>query len=210
VSVTALIMAGGRGTRTGLLEEKPLVEIAGKPMIDYVIEAVRNAKKVDDLIVAVSKHTPKTARRLGRSKVKVIKTPGKDYVFDMQYAIKTCRLFTSVLVISADLPLITAELIDEIIEYYRQCNKPALGVMTPIGIYKKFGITPAYTVKHKGRELVPAGINILDGLHIEEQKLKEAILVVDRPELTINVNSLNELRLAERFLRRRSHVRRSI
>jgi len=208
--VIALIMAGGRGTRTGLPEEKPLVKIAGKPMIDRVIEAVRNAKNVDDLIVAVSKHTPKTAQRLGRSKVKVVKTPGKDYIFDMQYAIRTCRLFTPVLVISADLPLITAELIDEIIEYYRQHDKPALSVMAPIGIYKRLGITPTYTVRHKARELVPSGVNILDGRHIKEQELKEEILVIDRPELAINVNSLNEVRLAEKFLREKPHARLSI
>ena len=210
MGVTALIMAGGRGTRTELLEEKPLVKVAGKPMIDYVIDAVRNAKKVDELIVTVSKHTPKTAQRLGRCKIKVVKTPGKDYISDMQHAIKTCRLFTPVLIISADLPLITAEFIDEIIGHYLQYDQPALSVMVPIGIYKRLGITPAYTVKHKGRELVPAGINILDGRHIEEQKLDEAILVIDTPELAINVNSLNELRLAEKFLEERFHAQLSI
>lgn len=209
MGVIALIMAGGRGTRIGLLEEKPLIKVAGKPMIYHVIKAVKNAKKVDSLIVAASKHTPKTAQRLCRSKIKVVKTPGRHYIFDMQYAIKTCRLFTSVLVVSADLPLITAELIDDIVEYYLQHDKPALSVMAPIGIYKRYGITPAYTVKYKGRELVPSGINILDGQHIKEQELKEEILVIGRPELAINVNSLNELRLAEKFLREKSHARLS-
>lgn len=207
MGVIALIMAGGRGTRTGLLEEKPLVKVAGKPMIDHVIEAVRNAKKVDGLIVAVSKHTPKTAQRLGRSNVKVVKTPGKDYVLDTRYAIRACRLFTPVLVVSADLPLITAELIDEILEYYQQQDKQALTVMAPILIYKRFGMTPAYTITHNGRKLVPSGINILDGQHIEEPELNEGILVVDRPEVAVNVNSPNELRLAEKFLREKPRAR---
>lgn len=45
MGVTALVMAGGRGTRMRLAEEKPLVKVRGKPVIEYVIAALKNAKK---------------------------------------------------------------------------------------------------------------------------------------------------------------------
>ncbi|MCW4036576.1 MAG: NTP transferase domain-containing protein [Candidatus Bathyarchaeota archaeon] len=47
MGVTALLMAGGKGTRMALRGEKPLLEVDGKPMIEHVIEALRDAGKVD-------------------------------------------------------------------------------------------------------------------------------------------------------------------
>jgi len=206
MGVIALIMAGGKGTRTHLPEEKPLIKVAGKVMIDRVIGAVRGAKKVDGIIVAVSDHTPKTIQRLKISKIKVVKTPGKGYIPDMRYAIKTCKLFTPVLVISADLPLITAKLIDDVIEFYEQCNKPALAVMVPTKLCRKLGFTPSYIFRFGGRRLAPTGVNIIDGQFIEKLRLREGILVTNRPELAVNVNSLRELELAEGLLKGGLHA----
>ena len=54
MGVTALVMAGGKGTRMRLAEEKPLIKVCGKPVIEYVIAALRNAKKIDSIVVATS------------------------------------------------------------------------------------------------------------------------------------------------------------
>ena len=62
MGVTALVMAGGKGTRMHLAEEKPLIKICGKPVIEYVIAALENAKKIDSIVVAVTGCTPKTAK----------------------------------------------------------------------------------------------------------------------------------------------------
>jgi len=48
-----------------------------------------------------------------RARIDSLKTPGKDYVFDTQYAIKKLKLNT-VLTISADLPLVTSEVIEKV------------------------------------------------------------------------------------------------
>ena len=40
MKVPALIMAGGKGKRIGLPVEKPLLPFLGKPLIDWVAEAV--------------------------------------------------------------------------------------------------------------------------------------------------------------------------
>ena len=58
--VTALVMAGGKGTRMGTRTEKPLIELGGDPMIKRVIDALSASKKVSEIIIATSPNTPKT------------------------------------------------------------------------------------------------------------------------------------------------------
>ena len=62
MGVTALVMAGGKGTRMRIAEEKPLIKVCGKPVIEYVLAALKNAKKIDTIIVATTSCTPKTTK----------------------------------------------------------------------------------------------------------------------------------------------------
>jgi adenosylcobinamide-phosphate guanylyltransferase len=196
MGVTALVMAGGKGTRMKLSEEKPLLQIGGKAVIEHVITALKNAKQVSAIVVAVSDYTPKTAKRMLKFPVSVIKTPGKEYVSDMGYAVRTLGLQT-VLAIGADLPLITAEVIDAIVEYYERCGKPALSVVVPMETKAQLGLAGKYGFELNGEHMVPAGINVIDGRRIDEEKLDEEIYVSDRKEVAMNINTIQELRIAE-------------
>ena len=42
--------------------------------------------------------------------------------------------------ISADLPLVTSEMIDLIVERYARCNKPALTIAVPLETKKRLGL----------------------------------------------------------------------
>ena len=53
--MTALVMAGGKGTRMNVATEKPLLEVGGKSMIEHVVVALKRSKVVDRIIVAVTK-----------------------------------------------------------------------------------------------------------------------------------------------------------
>ena len=75
-----------------IAEEKPLIKVCGKPVIEYVIAALKGAEKIDSIVVAVTDCTPKTAKYLSQFPVKVIETPGKDYVSDMGYASQNLKL----------------------------------------------------------------------------------------------------------------------
>ena len=55
MKVPALIMAGGKGKRIGLPVEKPLLPFLGKPLIDWVAEAVASAQKVSEFYVVTSR-----------------------------------------------------------------------------------------------------------------------------------------------------------
>jgi adenosylcobinamide-phosphate guanylyltransferase len=196
MGVTALVMAGGKGTRMELSEEKPLLQVGGKPVIEHVLKALKNAKKVSSIVVAVSDYTPKTAKLLPKYPVSVIKTPGKEYVSDMGYAVRTLSLQT-VLAIGADLPLIKSEVIDDIVEHYQRCGKPALSVVVSMETKAKLGLGGKYGFELNGKHVVPAGINMIDGRRIDEKELDEEIYVSDRKEVAVNINTVQELRIAE-------------
>jgi adenosylcobinamide-phosphate guanylyltransferase len=203
MGVTALVMAGGRGTRMMLSEEKPLLKIGGKTVIEHVLAALENAEKVDSIVVAVSDYTPKTAKLMAKFPVTVIKTPGKEYVSDMGYAVKKLHL-RMVLAIAADLLLITSEVIDDIVERYEQCGKPALAVVVPMETKEKLGLGGEYTFEVENRLVVPAGINVIDGRRIDEEELDQEIYVVDRKEVAVNINTVQELKIAEDLFIKRS------
>ena len=127
MGITALVMAGGKGTRMGLPVEKPLIKVCGKPTIEYVITALSNAQKIDSIVVATTNCTPKTAHLMRQFPVQVVETPGRDYVSDMGYAAQNLKLGVF-LAIAADLPLVTPKALDAIVERYLHCGKPALTV----------------------------------------------------------------------------------
>jgi adenosylcobinamide-phosphate guanylyltransferase len=208
MGVTALVMAGGKGTRMALSEEKPLLRVGGKPVIEHVITALKNAKNVGSIVVAVSDYTPKTSKAMLKFPVSVIKTPGKEYVSDMGYAIRTLGLKT-VLAISADLPMITAKVIDAVVECYKRCGKSALSVVVPKETKAQLGLSEKYGFEFKGKHVVPAGINVIDGQKIDEEELDEEIYVLDQKEVAVNINNVRELRIAQSLFTKDSQIRQT-
>jgi len=200
MGVTALVMAGGKGTRMQLAEEKTLTKVCGKPVIEYVIEAVQKAKKIDDIIVATSASAPKTAKHMSRFPVRLVETPGRDYVSDMGYVSQKLKLGVF-LAIAADLPLVTGKVLDAIVERYECCGKPALTVAVPLGTKAKLGMSIEYSFKMNDKEVVPVGINVIDGhRRYGDEWLDQDIYLLDLEELAVNINTVQELQLAERLL----------
>jgi len=196
VSVDAVVMAGGKGKRMTLNEEKPLLRVGGKPVIEYVLAALKSSKCVRDVVVAVSDFTPKTAVYLGGLGVKVLWTPGKEYVSDMGFAVKALRLRT-VLTVSADLPLLTAEIVDDVVERFFRCGKPALAVAVPLALRERLRLGAGYTFDCHGEQVVFAGINVNDGSRIDDAELEQEVYVLDKAEVALNINTVEELRIAE-------------
>ena len=200
MGVTALVMAGGKGSRMQHPVEKPLIRIGGKPIIERVIRALQNAKEVESIIVAISNYTPKTSAFVSRFPVKVAWTPGKDYINDMQYLVKQLDL-GKVLTVAADIPLISGGLVDEIVKKYKLCGKPALAVVTSSEIKQKLGLGNEHSFQAADEIVVPVGINIIDGQRIDEEELEQEVFRLDRIELAVNINTLEELNVAERLVK---------
>ena len=200
MGVVALVMAGGKGTRMRAAQEKPLVEVCGKPVIQYVLSALQGAKKINRVIVATSHCTPKTTRLMRQLGVEVIETPGKDYVSDMGYVVQTLKLGVF-LAIAADLPLVRGEMIDAIVDRYECCGKPALTVAVPLETKAKLGMCIEYSFKLDDMDVVPVGINVIDGSkRYGDEWLDQDIFLLNYEELAVNINTVPELELAERLL----------
>ncbi len=199
----ALVMAGGMGKRLGKYE-KPLTLLCGKPMISYVLSALLGSKNIDRIVIATSPKVKKTILWLSRyikehGNVELIQTPGNGFVNDMVMAVEKAGIKGPVLIIMADIPLITSELIERIIEKYRAVNSPALSVHMMLDMFTRLGLRPD-TVFHKNNGLiVPCGINILHADNIREEQ-EDYNLILDDEELALNVNTQEELTTCQRYL----------
>ncbi len=200
MKITALLMAGGKATRMGHGLEKSLISIQGQTMIERVIDAIQESTKVDKTIVVVSPQTPKTAAGIRCiDGIELIEALGQGYIQDMRYAVKK-RKPGIVLVISADLPLITAELIDQVISKYENCEKPALTVAVTRDFYEELGFFSNSEYSQEYGNLIPAGINIIDGAKIDEEEIEEEVFVLNRIEIAANINSPEDLKRIREML----------
>jgi adenosylcobinamide-phosphate guanylyltransferase len=190
-------MAGGRGSRLKM-GEKPLVTLFGRPLIDYVALALEDSS-VDRIFVATTENVPRTQKWAIERGLTVIETGGYGYVADMIEAVKTAEVTDPIMIIMADLPLVTSDLIDEIIEVYEGRPEPALSTHTPLDLHSRLGRRPDSLFNYQGRLIVPAGINVLDGAEIEKEQ-EDFHLILERIELAVNVNVAGDLMLCEKIM----------
>ena len=194
-------MAGGKGTRFGGDTEKPMAQFIGKPLIRRVIEAAKESKRIAETYVAVTSYSPKTAQEAAEASVKVVETDGQGYHADLQQAVQDANLKCPVLIISADLPLLNGEFLDEIIEEYEESSKPALTVLIPEEAFREYGVSAVSLFEHDGKMYAVSGINIIDGQRILEEQEQE-VIVSRRPEAVFTVNSSKDLESAKNYLLR--------
>jgi len=177
--------------------EKSLLEISGKTMLERVIDVLRQSGSIDRIIVASSLITPATTAEAKRLGVESIVTPGNGFEEDMRLAIRQLSL-GEVLIVSSDLPFITVDVIKQAMQKYRNSGKPALAVMAPVEIYEKLGSKPGYVFNVRGANLVPIGINIIDGRRTDEGELDQIELVIYSKDVALNVNTPNDLDAARK------------
>ena len=114
----------------------------------------------------------------------------------MGYTVQTLKLGVF-LAVAADLPLIEPEVIDAIATRYEECGKPALTVAVPLAVKQRLGMCIDYSFKEGDLDLVPVGINVIDGRRIDEEELDEEVCLLDCEEVAVNINTLQELKIAE-------------
>src|SRR3990172_4269020 len=110
VAVTAIIPCRRRSTR---LEDKPLVDICGKPMMEHVYRRAKMATLVDDVIVATDDVEIK--RRAERFGAKVVLTPKADSGTARVALVARELKCDYVINIQGDEPLVPPAMIDEVI-----------------------------------------------------------------------------------------------
>ena len=197
IMIYAILMAGGMGTRLKVPVEKPLFKLHDKPLIKYVIDNLNASKLIDEIVIAVSPNTVETTRYLEslNDEFRILDTSGKDYLTDLSFILDYFEKISSedtLLFINADLPFISTETIDYVLEYYSNSTKDALSISVPVEIFEDLGLN--YSYEFNGN--VPSGLNVLRSVNIVQD---EDQLVIPKVELALNINTIPDSEIAEKL-----------
>ncbi|MBQ2654985.1 MAG: NTP transferase domain-containing protein [Methanobrevibacter sp.] len=195
--IYAILMAGGMGTRLEVPCEKPLFKLCNKPLIKYVLDNLNESKLIDEIVIAVSHHTPETTEYLKslNEDFKILDTSGDSYLTDLSFILDYFEKKSDkdiLLFINADLPFISTETIDYVLEYYLKSDKDALSTLVPVEIFKDLGLN--YSYEFEGN--VPSGLNVLRSVNIVQD---EDQLIIPKRELALNINTLLDSQVAEKL-----------
>lgn len=118
----AIILAGGE-LDSSFIEagekayNKNFIEISGKPMVEYVIEALKSSSFIEEIIIAAPPQAVTDNMKNGNTIVESGNTIVETVLNGLDYLPQNTP---SVLLVMADLPLLTPESIDDFI---RRCNE---------------------------------------------------------------------------------------
>jgi adenosylcobinamide-phosphate guanylyltransferase len=201
MKVPALIMAGGKSKRIRLAIEKPLLPFLGKPLIEWVVDAVRSSEKISEFYIVTSENAPGTEKKCLKDGLKVIRTDGKSYHDDLKQAILEAQLQCPVLTIPADLPAVTGKFLDKVVTAYETCGKDALAVFVPISTRERLELSVSSTDYHKGLLYAVSGVNIINGARIQDEgKIDTSAIITEEIEVLLNINTLKDLEIAEKII----------
>lgn len=92
---TAIILAGGVGSRVGAGKPKQFIDILGKPVLVYTIEAFQNHPLIDSIeIVCIESHIDylkECINKFNLSKVKWVTKGGKDFQHSVMNGIRNLK-----------------------------------------------------------------------------------------------------------------------
>ena len=207
MTVPALIMAGGKGSRMGLPTEKPLLPFLGKPLLDWVVEAIVDTKKVSEFYVITSSNTPQTEKHCLAKGWKVLRTDAKDYHNDLKQAVAEANLTGPILTMPSDVPAITGKVLDKIIEVFEVCGKDFLAVFVPIKARMDLGLSISSTDEYKGTWYAVSGVNVINGAKIQtDEKIETSAIITEETEVLLNVNTTKDFEIAERIIKKSKNL----
>jgi len=112
--VDAVILAGGDGEVIDPDQRfKGLVDIAGKPLVEWVVAAFREAHSVNEIAVVIP-----TAENLGGwvDSVDKLVVSDRDFMDNALAGIAAFRVDRPVVIATGDIPLLTPEAVDEFVD----------------------------------------------------------------------------------------------
>jgi GTP:adenosylcobinamide-phosphate guanylyltransferase len=192
-------MCGGRASRmkkAGM--EKPLLKVDGVTMVERVISALASSDRFDRIVAAISPNTPKTNEFLRSKGVETIETAGKGYSQDLSQLLSKLKP-QKVMAVPGDVPLLNSHIVNEILNSIadRQENDPAISIIIEKGFIERIGVKPSIIVSDR---YCHSGITIFNTMAVGTEPVKEHYLVMNRKEIALNVNTKEELELAEKLL----------
>ncbi len=181
-----LVMCGGKGTRMKSSEEKLLL-LYKKPLIEHVLNALKNSEIFSNIVCATSNNAPKTREFVSSLGFDILETNGNGYVDDLGKSLSKFK--ESIFVTSGDMPLLDPDIIKKIVKLVNEEN-----VWTSILIRKIFlqslGLEAEFFVNYCDEECAYTGISIVDPTQINNtQTVKESHIVLDDKRIAVNLNT---------------------
>jgi len=204
MSVAALITAGGKGTRIKELGvEKPLALVMGRPMVDIVLEQLLAVDEIASVYVSVSDNVPRTRAHLKKMGVRTLETSGREYCHDLIQAAEDIEE-DHIFICPADLPLLRAELVREIVADYLSRKEASLTVGIPLERAIEFGVDVTFYEHCDGKPVMPCGVSVVDREKmLTREFLPGGYFLAQTSDVVINVNTVKDLKQAEHVLRHR-------
>ena len=196
----ALVMAGGKGTRMGFCGvEKPMIEVGGIYTVERVINALKDSKNIDKILVSVSPNTPDTERYVKDLGIETIRTSGEDYVQDLHDSFRILK-GKYVLTCPSDMPLLRPFTVDAFVDYFLKNPNDSMTAIIEEDVVTNSGFTPSVDFDFEGKKWVLSGMNIMDREKIlSDVVLNYSYFMTDWVDLAINMNTEYELKMARSF-----------
>jgi adenosylcobinamide-phosphate guanylyltransferase len=193
----AAIMCGGRASRMQAGLEKPLLKVDGVAMIERVISALAGSGKFGRIVAAVSPNTPRTKEFLKSKGIEVIETAGEGYPQDLSRLLSRLKP-EKVMVVPADVPLLDAQVVSDIVDVASNKQEPAVSMVLEKKFLENIGVKPSVVFG----KYCHSGITIFDTAGVAGETVQERYVVMNRKEIALNVNTKEELELAELLVQR--------
>jgi len=187
-----LVMAGGKGTRMDISNEKLLLEYK-KPIIFHVIDSLKNSHCFSKVIAATSQNSPDTKQALEQRGIETLTTSGSGYTNDLNFLLQSMDGF--VFVVSGDLPLLDEKIIQDITEKFNSES-----VWTSFLSSKEFlnslGLESSLLVNSDNIECTYTGISIINANKIKNlNSVKENYIILDDKRIAFNLNTRKDYEL---------------
>jgi adenosylcobinamide-phosphate guanylyltransferase len=190
----AVVMAGGKGSRMKVQDEKLLLKYV-YPTILHVVFALQNSKCFTKIIAATSPNTPKTKEILQNVGIETFETPGKGYVEDLNLIL--CSVNDDIFIVSGDLPLLDDEIVKQIVDTHNLYN-----IWTSYLVTKNFlnslSLKSNFSITFQNKECSYTGISIVNAKEINNLDYVEEIYhILDDKRIAFNLNTIDDYRLLD-------------
>ena len=186
------VMAGGKGTRMNLDDEKLLLKYK-KSIILHVVDSLNDSNCFSKILAITSLHSPKTKKLLQENNIKTFDTSGIGYAEDLSLVLQSTN--DSVLVTSGDLPLLDKEIVRQIVNYYDPEK-----IWTSILVTNKFlttlGLKSNYSVNYDNKICHYTGISLINANKIStSENINENYIIIDDKRVAFNLNTKQDYEL---------------
>ena len=190
-------MCGGRASRMQAGLEKPLLKVDGVAMVERVLSALAGSGKFGRIVAAVSPNTPRTKEHLKSKGIQMVETAGEGYPQDLSRVLFRLKP-EKVMVVPADVPLLDARAVSDIVDVASNKHEPAVSMVLEKEFVENVGVKPSVVFG----QYCHSGITIFDTAGVAGETVQERYLVMNRKEIALNVNTKEELELAELLIQR--------